>query len=370
MLSFEAETDISKIWIDGNYYYFLWGNCFPIEVYDMMVAEKQPKGFYVIGPEEWEPVHLFSDKFSYEAFKYYVEAKGIDFKIISGSIDDPKYNVNYHLSGEKYFENHPTYFAHAIVDHALLNNIQPYGVKKNKIQKIFTSLNGRPHPWRCEFVDNMYAHGLFDHGYISWHELDHENDVYEYTWKYWSPKKMNFDINWKQTDGMKDLYLPPNEFKTSAISLISESNTECLFYTEKTFVPIFHQRPFVIYGAPYANRYLEKMGFKIFNEIIDYSFDEIQDDTERCQAYFKEVAKLKEVSYNDIVDSTALKVQHNFNRMLEIVENKEYIGKTWDAITKNNPHHQYLANYERILNVASTQEYKDWKYKYENSVNR
>jgi len=369
MLMFNAETDLSKIWVDGNYYYFLWGNCFPSEVYDMMKAETQPKGFYVIGPEEWEPVHLFNDSLAYEAFKYYVKDKGINFKIIAGAVDHVD-NVNFHLVGEEPFENHPTYFAHAIIDHAILNNIQPYGIKKEKVQRLFTSLNGRPHKWRCEFVDNMYNNDLFDHGYISWHELDHDNDSYEYNWKYWTPQKMSFDINWERSDGMKDLFLPPNEFKTSAISLISESNTQCLFYTEKTFVPIFHQRPFVIYGAPYANKHLEKMGFKIFDNIIDYSFDDILDNTERCKAYFKEVAKLKEMSYNDIVDNTYSKVQHNFYRMLEIVENKEYIGDTWNKITKNNSHHQYLANYERILNIGSSQEYKDWKYKYENSINR
>lgn len=367
MLSFESQTDISKIYKDGNFYYFLWGNNFPSHVYDMMKSDKLPKGFYVIGPEEWEPVHLFSDPMHLESFKSYVKEHNIDFRIIAGAINDKTYNPNYVYAGDPYFENHPTYFAHAIVDHAVMNRVRPFGIKTNKIQKLFTSLNGRPHPWRCEFIDNMYANGLFDYGYISWHELDY--DFIDYNWQHWSPKKMSFDINWDNTDGLKDLFLPPNEFKTSAISLISESNTKCLFYTEKTYVPIFHQRPFFIYGAPHANTYLKNMGFEIFDNIIDYSFDTIIDDTERCKAYFKEVAKLKEMSYNEIVDSTHTRVMHNFYRLLEIVENKEYISDIWNSVTTNSEH-QHLAGYDRILNIGTHETYINWKQKYENFINR
>jgi len=372
MLLFEAETDISKIYKDGNFYYFLWGTSFPEHVYDMMKNQKKPKGFYVVGPEEWEPVMLFSDPMHYESFKSYVKEHNIDFKIIAGAVNDKKFNPNYAYAGEKPFENHPTYFAHAIIYHAVTNGVQPYGIKTKKIQKLFTSLNGRPHRWRCEFVDTMYEHGMFDEGYVSWHELDKDEHFpdYAYEWKHWTPRIINFDINWNRSDGMKDLFLPPNEFKTSAISLISESNTKCLFYTEKTFVPIFHQRPFVIYGAPYANTYLKNMGFEIFENIIDYSFDSILDDTERCQAYFKEVAKLKDMQYNEIVESTHARVQHNYNRMIEIVENKEYVSDTWNQITTNCKEHQYLSNYYNILNIGKDEQYIEWKQKYENSNNR
>lgn len=370
MLLFEAQADLSKKWKDNNFYYFLWGNSFPNDVYQLMKEPTPPKGFYVVGPEEWEPVTLFYDPFVYESFKYYIEANNIDFKIIAGAISDKQYNINYTYANDPNFANHPTYFAHCILTHAMDHKVFPYGVNKNKILKLFTSLNGRPHPWRCEFIDTMYAHNLFDVGYISWHELDHDNDVYEYEWKHWTPQKMSFDINWERTDGMKDLYLPPNEFKTSAISLVSESNTRCLFYTEKTFVPIFHKRPFVIYGAPYANTYLEKLGFKIFDNLIDYSFDNILDDSKRCQAYFKEVAKLKEIPYNEIVEMLQPRVEHNFARMLDIIENKEYIPDIWNNITRDNKDHEFLSNYERILNIADEEVYKEWKYTYENSLNR
>ena len=369
MLLFEAETNLSKKWIDGNFYYFLWGNSFPNDVYQLMKEKNPPKGFYVVGPEEWEPVTLFYDPFVYECFKYYIEANNIDFKVIAGAIMD-KDNINYDYAQDPYFANHPTYFAHCIVTHAVDNKVTPFGINKNKILKLFTSLNGRPHPWRCEFIDTMYANKLFDDGYISWHELDHDNDVYEYDWKHWTPQKMEFDVNWQRTDGMKDLYFPPNEFQTSAISLISESNTRCLFYAEKTFVPIFHKRAFFIYGAPYANTYLEKMGFKIFDNVIDYSFDSILDDTERCNAYFKEVNKLKQIPHTELVEMLQPRVEHNYTRMLEIVENKEYVPDIWNTITKENSNHDHLVNYNRILNIADTDEYKEWKEKHENSINR
>lgn len=344
-------------WSDNNFYYFIWGESSPPDIYEDMLRDTHPSAFYVIGPEEWEPVEIYPNGWEFEAHKLYNKVHNIDFKVLVGCILD-KENYRYKYLNEPAVVSHPTYFAHAVIAHSIDLETYPYEVSSPK--KLFTSLNGRPHPWRCMFIDRMYKHGLFDHGYVSWHELDKFDD-YNYEFQWWTPTKLEFDKSWQREDGMCDIYTPPAEFKDSVFSLISESNTECLFYTEKTFVPIFHKRPFLIYGAPHANTYLRKLGFEIFDEVIDYSFDSIDNDKERCERYFEQVVKLTEYPLDDLYNLLYNKVQHNYMRMLEIVENKEYVPKFFDKITKRNHDHIYLSNYSRILNIGTHSFYSNWK---------
>lgn len=356
----DITPDFLKRWTDNNFYYFIWGETAPPDIYKDMKLPTPPKGFYIIGPEEWEPVEIFPNGWEYVAFKCYAEKHNIDFKAITGAVNDKKYNYRYKYAGDKNFLSYPTYFANVVVNHAMDTQRKPLG--HTKIKKLFTSMNGRAHPWRCEFIDHMYKYNLFDHGYISWHELDKVDD-YVYEFKWWTPTTMSFDAQWNGDDGMCDIYKPPNEFQTSLFSLISESNTECLFYTEKTFLPILNKRPFFIYGAPHANTYIKNYGFEIFDDIIDYSFDSIDDDTLRCEGYFEQVKKLTEIPLDILYKKVYNKCEHNYYRMLDIVENKEYMPKLFEKLAKKHNGHWYLANYNRLLNIGKTESYKEWKHK-------
>ena len=352
--------DFLKRWRDNNFYYFIWGESSPPDLYEDMKRDTKPDGFYVIGPEEWEPVELFPNGWEYIAFNCYTEKHGIDFKAITGAVSDKQYNYRYKYNTDKNFLSYPTYFANVVVNHAVDTQRAPLG--HTKIEKLFTSMNGRAHPWRCEFIDHMYKHKLFKHGYISWHELDKVDD-YNYKFQWWTPSAMSFDKEWVNEEGYSDIYKPPKEFQNSLFSLISESNTQCLFYTEKTFLPILNKRPFFIYGAPHANTYIKNFGFEIFDDIIDYSFDSIDDDTERCNAYFEQVKKLTKIPLDTLHKKVYNKCEHNYYRMLDIVENKEYIPKLFEKLTKKNTKHRYLANYHRILNIGKSEAYNDWKNK-------
>lgn len=51
-----------------------------------------------------------------------------------------------------------------------------------------------------------------------------------------------------------------------------------IFYTEKTWKPIMHGMPFLINGPALSNTLLKEWGYEIFDEIIDYSFEEVKRD--------------------------------------------------------------------------------------------
>ena len=46
-----------------------------------------------------------------------------------------------------------------------------------------------------------------------------------------------------------------------------------IFYTEKTWKPLMAGLPFIINGPPLSNTLMKNQGYEIFEEIIDYSFD-------------------------------------------------------------------------------------------------
>ena len=54
-----------------------------------------------------------------------------------------------------------------------------------------------------------------------------------------------------------------------------------LFYSEKTFKPMACMTPFVIFGQQYANEKLQDLGFKLYTDMFDYTFDREYDTRQR-----------------------------------------------------------------------------------------
>jgi hypothetical protein len=56
------------------------------------------------------------------------------------------------------------------------------------------------------------------------------------------------------------------------------------FFSEKIFKPIMYFQPFVILGEPGALKALQDMGYRTFSDILDESYDNIQNNEERMTA--------------------------------------------------------------------------------------
>jgi hypothetical protein len=54
-----------------------------------------------------------------------------------------------------------------------------------------------------------------------------------------------------------------------------------VFLTEKTFKPIKHAQMFFIVGAHGSLNQLRRMGYRVFDHVLDNSYDEIEDPTQR-----------------------------------------------------------------------------------------
>lgn len=68
------------------------------------------------------------------------------------------------------------------------------------------------------------------------------------------------------------------------------------FITEKTFKAILNGHPFVIFGCPGTLATLRRLGYRTFDHVIDNSYDEIPDNTQRFRAA---VAAVQHLSTQD-----------------------------------------------------------------------
>ena len=63
------------------------------------------------------------------------------------------------------------------------------------------------------------------------------------------------------------------EYYQSNCDLVLESTIESLFITEKTWKPIVFQKPFLVWGGQGIHAKLKDLGFELYDELFDYSFD-------------------------------------------------------------------------------------------------
>ena len=83
---------------------------------------------------------------------------------------------------------------------------------------------------------------------------------------------------------MSDEYV--NENLSTYLNIVTETRfytTQPVWFSEKTFRAIMFMQPFVILGAAGSIRALRDRGYKTFGQWIDESYDNIDDDVERCQ---------------------------------------------------------------------------------------
>ena len=93
--------------------------------------------------------------------------------------------------------------------------------------------------------------------------------------------------------------LVPEHFEDSYCHLVLETFFDAdgsggAFLTEKTFKPIRHGQPFVIFGTPHSLATLRRLGYKTYDSYIDNSYDSVMDNTERFVKLISTVNKLSQ----------------------------------------------------------------------------
>jgi len=111
--------------------------------------------------------------------------------------------------------------------------------------------------------------------------------------------------------------------------------------TEKSLKPIYFRQMFLISGIAGANNLMRDLGFKLFDNFIDYSFDNEPDPLLRLKKLYVEIKRLTDINISNIHD------YYNSEECQSIIEHNLAVydthcfNPTQDLLTKYNA--EYIA---------------------------
>ena len=182
---------------------------------------------------------------------------------------------------------------------------------------LFISLNYKEHSHRCLMLDILKKHKLVKDNIISWHGVD---ALTTYKWKYWKPETMYLTDNFKNTQRQHRV---PLEYNNALFNLVAESTTDVIFVTEKTWHAILCKKPFIVLGAVGFHRFLKSKGYKLFEDLIDYSFDQEKNLEKRTEMLVLELKKLEQQDYNSLYQKIKHVCEYNQSLAFQHIRNQE-----------------------------------------------
>jgi hypothetical protein len=176
--------------------------------------------------------------------------------------------------------------------------IMPLPYHEHPRTNLFTALVRTHKWWRATTMAELWRQGWHSQGLFSYNptiavgEPEEENpiqvdlipglrtDTYKFL-------KHQFTADHQTSDQHNNHHLcVPAHFQDSYLNIVIETHMDVdqsggVFITEKTFKPIKHAQPFIIFGAAHTLAKLQDLGYKTFNGVIDNSYDHIEDTTQR-----------------------------------------------------------------------------------------
>ena len=246
----------------------------------------------------------------------------VQFYIMFGSCYNEKNKLKYPYQNFQ-FIYWPTFYLH-VSNYGLRANYGDINDIKieNKFEHLYQCFNNNPHNHRCFFMDELNRHDLIKDGLVSWNTLSTEEGYAKYNFKFWKEDYIEID-DYKKNNR--------NEFSNqllhlkSFINIASESTESSLFITEKTFRPLLTEQCVICLASTNQNNVLQDFGFKLYDELFDYSFDGEKELHLRIGGLINILYDLKDIDMNELYNKVKDKVIFNKNRALEIIENDPYI---------------------------------------------
>lgn len=228
---------------------------------------------------------------------------------------------------------------------ANLKNVNVPEFDIHKVKYPFISLNNRSHYHRCVFIDEMAKHDLIDKGVVTW--VKHLNENADYPYKHFDNRQILLNDNF---DKKLDSFLIPEEYNQSLFHVVTEATYKAAFITEKTMIPTLLKKPYVVLGSYEYNRRLVQLGFKLYDEVFDYSFDNEPDIFKRTELYVNNVRSILNLDLIQTYDLLLPKIIYNYNHALNIIKDKSLIPKVVkDCVDNKGIDTMILGRYQRFL---------------------
>lgn len=192
--------------------------------------------------------------------------------------------------------------------------------KYNKFRYPFISLNNKSHDHRCAMIDMLAKYQLIDKGIVTWNKTPYPNLSYNFKYYDNSFRGLSDDFVNKL-----DSFLICNEQHESLLHVVGEATCSVPLICEKTILPMLYKKPFITLSHIDWNNNLRNLGFELFDEIIDYSYDKITNLEDRAEAMVGNILPLLNEDLDKLYQKLLPKLEHNYNRVWEIIKSKEFI---------------------------------------------
>jgi hypothetical protein len=252
---------------------------------------------------------------------------------------DPENNLFVHLW--------PTFWITQTLNLTFRQNLDYYffteqiELKKTTIVYPFITMNNVGKYNRCLLIDLLSKNNLIDIGAVSWHNFSIDAS---YNWRWTTPEqsvRVLSDSERYLRNKHLNQFIPPTEFSQSFMSLISETVDRTIFLTEKTATPLLFKQPFLVQGAVGFHRYLESLGFKLYDEIFDYTFDQIDDIEQRTQLLLDNILRIRDKNLLELYQIIKPKLDYNQQRVFEIAKNSDFVPMVVKSISNIKERYQF-----------------------------
>lgn len=166
----------------------------------------------------------------------------------------------------------------------------------------FISLNNRGHQHRKQVIDLLAKYQLLDDNAVSWLNTA---VVIHHTFRYFDGQTRILTDNYTND---KEQAVVPVEYYHAFAQLVVESTMDSMIVTEKTATPIIIGKPFISAACPLFHKHLQNMGFVLYDEIFDYSFDTVYNNMTRFEMIVDNFKRLSTIPYKNLND-LALKIK-------------------------------------------------------------
>lgn len=188
----------------------------------------------------------------------------------------------------------------------------------------YICLNNKNHAHRCAIVDELARNNLLDKGIVTWHRFPNTamSSAHIYKFKYFNDE---LRLLGDEFVTKLDSFLIPPEYHQSFLHVIGEATTSVTCISEKTWLPILYKKPWVIMSNQYFHQKLVDLGFQLYDEIIDYSFDNDPDMQSRAYSISENVKRICQQNPNDLYKLIKSKADYNYENFMRILHDKKYV---------------------------------------------
>lgn len=174
---------------------------------------------------------------------------------------------------------------------------------------------------RFQLFQHLKQNNLLDQGYVSYRNVarnpsDERADISE---PYRNFDETHYPMELRGNPREFVYHYPVDNFLFDFAVETFFGSGESLLLTEKSYKPFYwHKIPLVI-GNTGNQHYLESLGFDIFRDIIDYSYDLEKNPRRRMSPYLEQVSAVLKLDVSTI-NNLQSRLQKNHDRFCNLVE--------------------------------------------------